>query len=171
MMLQLLLLVLQLALVATTVVYVLRLRRTAARLRHCESEIGSMKSNLGRRMAELRLEKEAILRKRGAAAWFARQVGWHVRPDQWGELASKLDAADFDKLLDVFDASTDHELRQRVTASSRAITVLRTVVDHPQNVSLDKLDKMLRSPRRPPPPGAIVMLVEESPGPSDADGN
>jgi hypothetical protein len=139
-------------------------------VRRCEVEIETMKARLGQRMAELRLEQEAICRKRGASAWFARQIGWHVRPDQWGALAEQLPAADFDDLLDVFDASTDLELRGRMTASSRALAVMRKVVDDKQNVSLDRLERMLQNPqRRDPRSMPVVKLIP--PGPGDGEGH
>ncbi len=123
------------------------------------TDVVEMKSKMGRRLAELRLEKERILGKRGPVAWFARELGWHIRPDQWGTLASLLSAAQLEHLLGLFDCPDDPQVIARWDdlggdGDGGVVSILRSVLDEKQVTSLARLTSMigrfrLRTPGRP----------------------
>lgn len=106
-------------------------------------ELTAMRNSFGRRLAELRLEKEHVLHKRGAAAWYARQVGWKLRPEQWGMITEALGAEGAERWIALFDTADDAEVRQRWDGlTTRDRSVMHDVMDERQREAMVRLERI-----------------------------
>ncbi len=137
------------------------MRRCRADVERYSTDVVEMKARVGRRLAELRLEKEAILKKRGPIAWFARELGWHIRPDQWGSLCVLLSVEQQYALVGLFEAADDPQFLSRWDdlggdGTGGVVAVLRSVLDDKQTTTLSRLVAMVEKLRHGAPRRGIL---------------